>query len=162
VHSYWGLPADDPPDFVCFSKKFQSAGYYYRDAFAVQQPYRIYNTWMGDPLRALQMNVITATVRRDHLLDNARITGEWLHRALTELSSKYPHSVDAVRGRGTLLAFDAATAARRDEIVVGMRQLGVQSSGCGTRTIRIRPTLVFQPVHARMYVDRLAEFLSAH
>ena len=50
----WGLPARDAPDMLTFSKKAQAAGFFYgRDDLRPARPYRQFNTWMGDPARAL-------------------------------------------------------------------------------------------------------------
>lgn len=60
---------------------------------------------------------------------------------------------------GTFLAFDLPTAAARDALVTSMRQKGVQTSGCGTLAVRLRPMLIFQPKHARIYLDVLEQAL---
>jgi len=47
AHEHWGLV--DPPDMVTFSKKAQTAGYYYGNPeLRPNKPYRQFNTWMGE------------------------------------------------------------------------------------------------------------------
>src|SRR5262249_43228554 len=55
AHEAWGL--DDPPDIVTFSKKMQIGGYYCREDFFPAEPLRIFNTFLGDPLRLAQLEV---------------------------------------------------------------------------------------------------------
>ena len=56
AHEAWHLPS--PPDAVTFSKKMQLAGYYCTAALIPDTPYRIFNTWMGDPVRLLQVRFV--------------------------------------------------------------------------------------------------------
>lgn len=60
---------------------------------------------------------------------------------------------------GTFLAFDLPSAAARDALVHSMRQKGVQTSGCGVHSIRLRPMLIFQPKHAEIYLNILEQAL---
>ena len=55
AHEAWGL--ETPPDFVTFSKKMQVAGFYCRRDVLPREAYRVFNTWMGDPVRVLQLEV---------------------------------------------------------------------------------------------------------
>ena len=34
-------------------------------------PYRIYNTWMGDPAKVLQLEQVLDVIREDKLIENA-------------------------------------------------------------------------------------------
>ena len=46
AHEHWGM--EDPPDMVTFSKKAQTAGYYFGNPeLRPNKPYRQFNTWMG-------------------------------------------------------------------------------------------------------------------
>lgn len=65
AHEHWQLPPDAPPDLVTFSKKAQTAGYYFADpGLRPSHPYRQFNTWMGDPSKALLFGAIVAEIRR--------------------------------------------------------------------------------------------------
>jgi 4-aminobutyrate aminotransferase/(S)-3-amino-2-methylpropionate transaminase len=46
-HEYFGLSG--PPDIVTFSKKMLTGGFYHKPELRPKQPYRIFNTWVGDP-----------------------------------------------------------------------------------------------------------------
>ena len=66
AHEFWNLSS--PPDFVTFSKKMQGAGFYHNLNLRPSHPYRNFNTWMGDPIRALQAKVIIECIEKNDLL----------------------------------------------------------------------------------------------
>jgi 4-aminobutyrate aminotransferase/(S)-3-amino-2-methylpropionate transaminase len=67
AHQYFDFPS--PPDIMTFAKKAQTGGYYYKDSLKVDAPYRIYNTWLGDPVRILYLEAVIETIRNDKLLE---------------------------------------------------------------------------------------------
>lgn len=153
AHSAWGLPT--PPDAVTFSKKMQLAGFFCGPELVAKEAYRIFNTWMGDPVRMLQLEAVLADVRDFDLAQNAAHTGAVLQTGLLELGAKHGGAISAVRGAGTLVAFDAPSAAERDALVASLRQAGVDIPVCGERTIRCRPGLFFTERHARQFLGIL-------
>jgi 4-aminobutyrate aminotransferase/(S)-3-amino-2-methylpropionate transaminase len=58
-----------------------------------------------------------------------------------------------VRGVGTYIALDFPSAAARDVAVLRLRQVGLQCGGCGDRSLRFRPALIFQPRHAAECIE---------
>lgn len=69
AHEHWGL--DSPPDMVTFSKKAQTAGYYFGNSLLrPNMPYRQFNTWMGDPVRAILFRGIIEEIQRLDLVKN--------------------------------------------------------------------------------------------
>ncbi|HND29573.1 MAG TPA: aminotransferase class III-fold pyridoxal phosphate-dependent enzyme [Myxococcota bacterium] len=144
-HTRWELP--EPPDVVTFSKKMQVGGCYFRKELMPDMPYRIFNTFLGDPLRLAQLEVIIEVVERDRLLENVQHTGATLLGRLKELEAAFPGLISQPRGQGTWCAFDLPDAARRDAAVERLRQRGVEMGGCGSRSIRFRPALILQPRH---------------
>jgi 4-aminobutyrate aminotransferase / (S)-3-amino-2-methylpropionate transaminase len=46
AHEAWNLST--PPDIVTFAKKMQIAGFYHSIDLRPSQPYRNFNTWMGN------------------------------------------------------------------------------------------------------------------
>eukprot|EP00741_Cyanophora_paradoxa_P013413 tig00020685_g12952.t1 len=159
AHEHWGLT--NPPDIVTFAKKMQVTGYFHKPEFRAPHPYRIYNTWMGDMLRLLQAEVIFDVIRRDRLQENAEATGAFLRAGLEEVAGRHPRLAAAVRGAGTFLAFDAPDAQTRDKVLAELRRRGVHMGGCGERSFRLRPSLVFGPRHAEQYLDALDAALAA-
>jgi len=159
AHEQWNL--ETPPDFVTFSKKMQAAGFYYRSEFTPNLPYRNFNTWLGDPLRALQCGVIVDQIKANNLLGNVNVTGDFTVKGLKLIQDEYPNLISNVRGKGTFIAFDLPSTAARDKLVTQLKQNGLQMGGCGTVSIRIRPMLVFGPKHAAIFLDILNKTLKS-
>jgi hypothetical protein len=56
-HEHWKLTS--PPDLVTFSKKAQTAGYFFGDrALIPDKAYRQFNTWIGDAARVIMSKAI--------------------------------------------------------------------------------------------------------
>ncbi|KAF9111226.1 4-aminobutyrate transaminase [Mortierella sp. AM989] len=162
AHEAWNLTT--PPDIVTFSKKFQAAGWFHGPELRPDAPYRNFNTWLGDPVRAVQAKTIIQEIKNKDLIKNAADTGAYLKKELHGIEAKYPKLISAVRGEGTFIAFDLPTQDQRDLFVSGLRSLGVNSGGCGSHSIRLRPMLVFQKKHADVFlnaVDRVASKAAA-
>ncbi|KAG0330425.1 hypothetical protein BG004_002106 [Podila humilis] len=160
AHEAWELTT--PPDIVTFSKKFQAAGWFHRPELRADAPYRNFNTWMGDPIRALQAKTILKEIQSKDLVKNAAETGDYLKQELEELEHKYPKVISAVRGRGTFIAFDLPTPQERDAFVTRLRGQGVNTGGCGPKSIRLRPMLVFQKKHADIFLHAVDKVASSH
>lgn len=149
AHEHWDLPS--PPDMVTFSKKAQTAGYYFGDpALRPNKPYRQFNTWMGDPARAILFRAIIDEVARLDLVRHTAATGEYLFAALERLGQKYPGEIENLRGRGqgTFIAWDSP---RRDEVLKRAKSVGVNIGGSGARAVRLRPMLIFQKHHGESF-----------
>ncbi|KNG51086.1 4-aminobutyrate aminotransferase [Stemphylium lycopersici] len=153
AHDHWGLSS--PPDMVTFSKKAQTAGYYFgNDALRPNKPYRQFNTWMGDPARALLFRSIIQEIERLDLVKSTAATGDYLFAGLTALSQRFPAEIQNLRGhgQGTFIAFDSA---RRDQVLAKAKAHGVNIGGSGERAVRLRPMLIFQKHHADLLLERL-------
>jgi 4-aminobutyrate aminotransferase/(S)-3-amino-2-methylpropionate transaminase len=155
-HEAWELT--HPPDFVSFSKKTQVGGYYYRSESKPTMPYRIFNTWMGDPCKLLHLEVIMDVIRQDGLLEGTRACGDALLAGLLDQQSQHPEVLSRARSAGgTFCAVDAATPKRRDEIVARMLNLGVMVGACGNQTIRFRPPLIFTEKDVSILIDAMGQ-----
>jgi 4-aminobutyrate aminotransferase/(S)-3-amino-2-methylpropionate transaminase len=83
AHEHWDLQT--PPDIVTFSKKAQTAGYYYSNPMLrPNKPYRQFNTWMGDPSKAILFRAIIGEIKRLDLVN---------HTVRSFYSLFYPQSV---------------------------------------------------------------------
>lgn len=151
AHEGWGL--EEPPDLVTFSKKLQIGGVYLREALVPEQPYRIFNTWLGDPLRGAQLEVICEVIDRDGLLAQVQRVGQRLRQGLRGL----PGPVSQVRGEGTFCAFDLPDASTRDRLLNLVRQRGLEMGGSGSSSVRFRPALILGERH----VDEALSILAA-
>jgi|GEM_PF-97225 len=145
AHDKWHL--DTPPDIVTWSKKFQLGGLHLRAEFWPLEPYRLFHTFLGDPLRAAQAEVILEVVEKDDLVNHTRKTGEVLVSGLSGLCRSYPDIFSQARGTGTFAAVDVCDAATRDRVLHRLRQIGLEAGGSGERSIRFRPALVFGARH---------------
>ena len=153
AHEHWNL--DSPPDFVTFAKKMLSCGFYHNHDTQVQQGYRHFNTFFGDPIRAQLSAAQNKVIKRDGLVDLPNVTGDYLKARIQELESKHPKFIHKTRGMATFLAFSCETAPHRDALMNKLKSFGVNQGGCGDRSVRFRPTLYFEKKHADIYVDAL-------
>jgi len=151
AHDHWNLTS--PPDMVTFSKKAQTAGYYFGNPeLRPNKPYRQFNTWMGDPAKCLLFRAIIEEIEaRDLVAQTARV-GDYLFNKLEALAKEYPKQIQNLRGKGqgTFIAFDSP---RRDELLKQAKTLGVNIGGSGARAVRLRPMLIFEEKHADILVN---------
>lgn len=153
AHDHWNL--DSPPDMVTFSKKAQTAGYYFgNEALRPNKPYRQFNTWMGDPARAILFRAIIHEIQRLDLVRNTADTGAFLFDGLQQLAERFPGEIRNLRGKGqgSFIAFDSP---RRDEVLRLAKAQGVNIGGSGETAVRLRPMLIFQRAHAEVLLERL-------
>lgn len=159
AHDHWDLPT--PPDMVTFSKKAQTAGYYFGNPeLRPNKPYRQFNTWMGDPARALIFRAIINEIERLNLVEHTAKTGDYLFSKLEALAKKYPGQFENLRGKGmgTFLAFDNP---KRDEFLLKAKKFGVNIGGSGANAVRLRPMLIFEKQHADILVDALEKIVKS-
>jgi len=159
AHDHWNL--SDPPDMVTFSKKAQAAGYYFgNDELRPNKPYRQFNTWMGDPARAILFRAIINEIERLGLVQNTAETGEYLYNGLEQLAQKYPNEIKNLRGKGqgTFIAWDSP---RRDEVLKKAKSVGINCGGSGATAVRLRPMLIFQKKHADIFLEGMDKILQS-
>lgn len=148
AHEHWNLAS--PPDIVTFSKKAQAAGFYYGNpALQPSAAYRQFNTWMGDPARALLFKEMFALIRELDLVRHTARVGDYLYSGLARLQKAKPGTIENLRGkdRGTFIAFDSP---KRDELLKQAKAMGVNLGGSGVNSVRLRPMLVFQEHHGEL------------
>uniref|UniRef100_UPI003AADBD11 4-aminobutyrate aminotransferase, mitochondrial isoform X3 n=1 Tax=Centroberyx gerrardi TaxID=166262 RepID=UPI003AADBD11 len=160
AHEHWGM--DDPADIVSFSKKLLTGGYYHRDELQADKPYRIFNTWMGDPSKNLFLSEVLNVIRRENLLEEVTRSGKALLHGLYELQAQYPSILSRARGQGTFCAIDVRDDPTRNSIILKARDKGVLLGGCGERSIRFRPALVFKEYHVHLFLNIFNDVLAQH
>ncbi|CDK26935.1 unnamed protein product [Kuraishia capsulata CBS 1993] len=151
-----------PADLVTFSKKFQSAGYFYHDPeLTPNLPYRQFNTWCGDPTKMIIAGAIAKEVVEKDLAKKISVVGDYLYAALAELSKKYPTEILNLRGkdRACFIAWDSPSPAARNAFLVNMKKNGVNIGGCAETGIRLRPTLTFGKKHADILIQAIDKTL---
>jgi len=161
AHDHWGLSAADAPDMVTFSKKAQAAGYYFGNPeLRPNKPYRQFNTWMGDPTKAILFRGIIDEITRLNLVENTREVGDYLYGGLERLAQQYPDEIQNLRGKGqgTFIAWDSP---RRDEVLAKAKGEGVNMGGSGARAVRLRPMLIFQKHHADILLGAVENLIKS-
>lgn len=63
---HWNM--EDPADIVVSSKKAQIGGFFFKRELMPETGYRIFNTWMGDPLKMLALDTIIDVIEQEDLL----------------------------------------------------------------------------------------------
>lgn len=152
-YEHWNLPS--PPDYLTFAKKMLSCGVYYQDESKMYTPFRHFNTFFGDPVRAILTAELNKVVKEDKLIDLVNEVGDHLKGKLEDLSKKYPKHIQNVRGTGTYLAFDSETVEDRTKMIGQLKKHGVIQGVCGDNTTRLRPCLYFEKSHADLYLEKL-------
>ncbi|PBC26106.1 4-aminobutyrate aminotransferase [Apis cerana cerana] len=156
-HEHFDL--EFPPDLVTFSKKMQLGGYYHIESLKPKQSFRVFNTWMGDPSKIILLEAVLETIRKENLLHRVTTVGDYILKKLMNLQNEFSTMINSVRGRGTFIAFNCASPELRDVIIKKLLSKGIQTGGCGTAAIRLRPALTFTEKHADIFLDRLRSIL---
>ncbi|CAG5898951.1 unnamed protein product [Menidia menidia] len=150
AHEHWGM--DDPADIVSFSKKLLTGGYYHKDELQADKAYRIFNTWMGDPSKNLFLAEVLNVIRRENLLEEVNRSGKALLNGLYELQLSQPvlwlSPLTVIRQE--LSCWDCAV---RPRVLLG---------GCGDRSVRFRPALVFKEYHVHMFLNLFNDVLAQY
>lgn len=119
------------------------------------QPYRIFNTWMGDPSKNVFLSAVLSVIKTERLLEEVARSGAALLHGLGELQvpsgqasraahsaaehltglcistqTQYPHLLNAARGLGTFCAIDACDAKTRDGLIQKVRDKGRWLGAC--------------------------------
>lgn len=158
AHEHFDIPGG--PDIVTFSKKMLTGGYFMKDSYRVEEPYRIFNTWVGDPSKVVLLEEVLKVIRTNNLVENARVSGEYLLDGLKEMQARFPGLINKARGLGTFCAIDFRDEALRDKIIYEMRQRGVHTGGCGVKSLRFRPSLICQRHHFDIFFDNFDAVLT--
>lgn len=136
------------------------------DAFVEATDY--FSTFGGNPVACAAALAVLTAVEQEGLASNARTVGGYLSKLLLELADR-EEVLAAPRGWGLAVGVDVGSAdtkapdaelARR--LVNRMRERGVLIgiTGPARSTLKIRPPLVFAPLHAERLVTELHGSLS--
>jgi L-lysine 6-transaminase len=138
---------DIQPDVVSFGKKTHVCGVMAGGRVdevednVFRASSRINSTFGGGLVDMVRATIMLDVIERDGLIDRAATVGERLVDTLHELEGRH-EAVTNARGRGLFCAIDLPDAAARDEVTARMlRDERVIVLGCGTRSVRFRPTL---------------------
>lgn len=144
---WWAHQHYVQPDMITFGKKTQVCGILSTDRIdevddnVFQKPSRINSTWGGNIVDMVRFTKILEVIQEDNLVENAAKVGTHLQSKIQELAQKYPATVSNPRGLGLMCAFDAKDTETRNKITSGAFNNGLMILGCGTKSVRFRPTL---------------------
>ncbi|XP_068969020.1 4-aminobutyrate aminotransferase, mitochondrial-like [Bombus flavifrons] len=157
AHEYFEL--NIPPDIVTFSYKMQASGFYHSPEYMPKQPYRVFNAWMGDPIQILLLEAVLQTIEAEDLLTHVCYVGNYLLCQLNTLQHEFSDIISSVRGRGFIIAFDTRCRDMKKKLMHLLRNKGIQVGDCGTKSIRLRPCLIFGEYHADIFLEILRDCL---
>ncbi len=136
------------PDILAFGKKTQVCGILAnKEKFnevpnnVFRESSRINSTFGGNFVDMMRFKLIMEVIEQDHLVENARVVGEYLLEGLQNLQNQYPSLVSNARGLGLMCAIDLPTTAARDLMREMLYEEHLIILGCGERSIRFRPHL---------------------
>lgn len=90
----------------------------------MDEPFRIFNTWMGDPAKLVLLDAVVRTVREEGLLDVVNAAGDVLLAGLAQLQAKHKGKVSGVRGLATFASFDLPSPEARNALIQAMMARG--------------------------------------
>jgi 4-aminobutyrate aminotransferase-like enzyme len=124
------------------------------DAFAKQ--HRYFNTFGGNTVSCAVALAVLDVLQEEKLVDNARVTGDYLKQGLLALANRYP-GIQAVRGAGLFLGVQLEGRERTTRVVNDLRREGVLigSAGRNGDVLKIRPPLCFGRTEADMFLETL-------
>lgn len=152
---YWGLEhAGVRPDIVTVGKAFGGglplSGIVTTDAIASASPWSLpsgsSSSYGGNPLAAAAGAAALRVLDDEGLVDNARVVGEGMLRALVPFVDDYPF-VGEVRGRGLLLAIELVQNKRTKEPLPepALRRIYDACVARGLLTMAYAPRVRLQP-----------------
>lgn len=110
-------------------------------------------TFGGNHLACAAALAVLDVMESENLVENARLTGEYLMTRLNELRAKEPHITD-IRGRGLMVGIelDIPQKSIRERLVYEQHVF----TGCsGTNLLRLLPPLCFTREMAEEFIERL-------
>jgi len=131
---------------------------------------RYFNTFGGNTVSCAVGLAVLDVIEDERLIDNARVTGEYLKGGFARLAQKYP-TIGEVRGSGLFVGVDIAQGRDANEtprqaatrIVNELRRAGVLTGTTGKNgnTLKIRPPLPFNRENADFLLLALERIVAA-
>ena len=175
--AFWGFQRHGVmPDVVTMGKPmgngFPMAGLVTRPELLARfcEDTGYFNTFGGNPVAAAAGLAVLDVIAEEQLQENARKQGHHITARLRDLAAR-DDRVGDVRGAGLFLGIDLCGRGKPDQpdpalataVINGLKDRGVLIGAAGRfgNTLKVRPPLSLSEEEADIFVDRLAETLSA-
>ncbi|GAB6281546.1 MAG: L-lysine 6-transaminase [Ignavibacterium sp.] len=135
------------PDIISFGKKAQTCGIMVSDRIddveenCFRKSSRINSTWGGNLVDMVRSTKIIETIFEEYLIDNAKNLGEYLLKNLVDIQNDFPNLINNTRGLGLMCSFDFNSTEERNLFLKETFKNKLLILGCGTKTVRFRPSL---------------------
>lgn len=135
------------PDILAFGKKTHICGIMVSDRIddieenVFRKPSRINSTWGGNLTDMVRARRNLEIIEEENLVQNAHVMGKYLLNNLEELQIEYPEYISQTRGFGLMCSFNLPTAELRKKFLDELFKNKMIMLGCGTQSVRFRPTL---------------------
>jgi L-lysine 6-transaminase len=147
------------PDIISFGKKMQVCGILSGNKVrevknnVFEEKSRINSTWGGNLVDMVRAQRYLEIIKEEALVENAATVGSYLLDKLKGLG------LENARGEGLMCAFDLPTAQERNAVVTRCLENGLFLLGCGTHSVRVRPSLTFSKAECDLLIDILKKSL---
>ena len=124
--------------------------------------HRYFNTFGGNTVSCAVALAVLEVLQQEKLVDNARVTGDYLKQGLLALANRHP-VIRAVRGAGLFLGVQMEGPGLTTRIVNDLRQQAVLIGSAGRTgdVLKIRPPLCFGRGEADLLLETLDAVLGA-
>lgn len=162
---WWAHQHYIQPDIIAFGKKTQVCGIASTTRVddiennVFHESSRLNSTWGGNIVDMVRFTKYLKIIDEEKLVDNARITGDYLLNCLVKLEEKYPSLVSNARGKGFFSAFDLPDAELRGKVREKAFEKNVVLLGSGAKSIRFRPPLNTTREHIDEAIDAIEKSL---
>lgn len=147
------------PDIIAFGKKMQVCGILsgprVREVKSnvFEEKSRINSTWGGTLVDMVRAEQYLKIIQEDHLVENAQERGKEILTGMKSLG------LENVRGAGMMCAFDMSDTNSRDAFIQRCLKNGLFILGCGTKSVRIRPSLTFSKDDVKLFLELISKNL---
>ncbi|MCP5090123.1 MAG: aminotransferase class III-fold pyridoxal phosphate-dependent enzyme [Gammaproteobacteria bacterium] len=125
---------------------------------------RLFSTFGGNTVACAAGNAVLDVIKRDELIENGRLVGDYMRRKIGKLAARHDLIGD-VRGRGMVTGLEFVTdrnertpatdeTARLLELM-RKRYVLVGSEGRDANILKLRPSLIFRNKHVDLFIDAL-------
>ena len=114
-------------------------------------------TFGGNHLACAGAIAVLDVIENEHLVENARVVGQWLMDELKEMQKMYSHIVD-VRGKGLMIGIELDMPYKEPRTRL-VKELHCFTGCSGTNVLRLLPPLCLTIDEAKDFVGRLKQVI---